>query len=169
MIDLFFEESHENIKNACTIAFQEILDNCFVNMKTKQGEKAACSIFHPLLNVINNGVNQQQRWFASNILRKLNLHYKGNQDVIDNDHIQELVNLGMNKKVYDNDYLMTINDLIYTYGITNVLGKNTVKAIPYMVNSLVFNQTGRNAIGKVQRDANVSASLSILEGVAENL
>lgn len=46
MIDLFFQESHENIRNACFISFSEILDHCFVDKKYgKEGKPAAELMF----------------------------------------------------------------------------------------------------------------------------
>ena len=51
MISLFFGETHDTIRNGCTLAFKEILDNCFNNkMYGKEGDKFAKDIIYaPLL------------------------------------------------------------------------------------------------------------------------
>jgi hypothetical protein len=51
MISLFFGETHDTIRNGCTLAFKEILDNCFVDkMYGKEGDKFAKDIIYaPLL------------------------------------------------------------------------------------------------------------------------
>lgn len=42
MIQLFFGEAHDTIRNACTLSFKEILDNCFVDkMYGKEKDKLA--------------------------------------------------------------------------------------------------------------------------------
>ena len=50
MKELFFKESHENVRNACAISFQEVLENCFINKRYgKDGSKPAKDlIFGPL-------------------------------------------------------------------------------------------------------------------------
>ena len=48
MKDLFFRESHENIRNACSISLQEILDNCFVDKMYGKDKKAKDLIFEPM-------------------------------------------------------------------------------------------------------------------------
>lgn len=97
------------------------------------------------------------------------LHYQGDSQVVDANLVKDIVTTGISKKIYDSDFLMTISELIQQYGITEVLGVNSAQAIPYFVNSLNSNITGNNAIGKVQRDQNVLASLWVLETVARDL
>jgi hypothetical protein len=52
MKDLFFKESHDNIRNACAISFAEILENCFTEKRYgKEKEKLAKElIFLPLID-----------------------------------------------------------------------------------------------------------------------
>ena len=54
MKDLFFQESHDNIRNACSISLHEILENCFVNKRYgKDGSKPAKElIFDPIFEEI---------------------------------------------------------------------------------------------------------------------
>lgn len=169
MINLFFEESHDKIKNACALSFCEILDYCFDNKVCKGGHKAAPLLTDPLFEILRSAINHQQRQFAANILRKMCLHYQGDSQVVDANLVKDIVTTGISKKIYDSDFLMTISELIQQYGITEVLGVNSAQAIPYFVNSLNSNITGNNAIGKVQRDQNVLASLWVLETVARDL
>ena len=47
MINLFFGEAHDTIRNACTLSFKEILDNCFVDkMYGKEVLKQAKDIIY---------------------------------------------------------------------------------------------------------------------------
>lgn len=149
MINLFFEESHDKVKNACALSFCEILDYCFDNKACKGGHKAAPLLTDPLFECLRSAINHQQRQFAANILRKMCLHYQGDTQVLDGKLVKEIVTTGISKKIYDSDFLLTISELIQMYGITEVLGVNSAQALPYFVGSLNFNITGGNAIGKV--------------------
>lgn len=51
MITLFFQEEHENIRNACLLSFTEVLENCFVGGKYgKEGKPAKELVFGPLFD-----------------------------------------------------------------------------------------------------------------------
>lgn len=91
------------------------------------------------------------------------------EKVVDLDHCQNIVELGVKHRVYDGDFLMAIHDLVDHKGPTDVLSNDLVKAVQYFVNSVKHNVTGSNAMGKVQRDYNISASLQILTLVATSM
>ena len=49
--EMFFDQSHENIRNACAISMYEILENCFIDKRYgKDNKKASDLIFQPLFD-----------------------------------------------------------------------------------------------------------------------
>lgn len=57
-------------------------------------------------------------------------------------------------------------DLLNKQGPSLTLGQELIRAIPYFIASIKYNLTGRNAMGKVERDQNISASITILTVLA---
>lgn len=143
IIDLFFQESHDNIRNACSISFQEILDNCFPNKKS-------CNvIFTPIFEQIQGARDRASRQSACYVLRKLNEVYMEDSDVVSLQHCSNIIQIGIKSKVYDSDFLSAISDLIKAHGVTVVLGQDLIKAIQYFINSINGNVSGNNAFGTV--------------------
>mgnify|MGYP006893281465 CR=1 FL=1 len=64
---------------------------------------------------------------------------------------------------------MALVELINNHGPTITLGKSLIKAVPYFINSIKANLSGNNANGKVQRDQNICASLTILTVLATSV
>ena len=54
-------------------------------------------------------------------------------------------------------------------GPTVTLGKHLTKAVPYFIAGIKFNMAGTNASGKVQRDQNICASITLLTVLAQNI
>jgi hypothetical protein len=82
--------------------------------------------------------------------------------VVDITHALNLTDLGLSTKICDADYLGCLSDMIDLFGLTFVLGKHLVKAIPHFIYSIKYNLGGTNAVGKVHRDKNIEESLKLL-------
>ena len=63
MKDLFFKETHENIRNACAISLAEILENCFTEKRYgKEREKLAKDLIYlPLYEELQQGKDRASR------------------------------------------------------------------------------------------------------------
>lgn len=90
-------------------------------------------------------------------------------DVVDTAHCLAITQLGSKSKIYDGEFLMTLVDLIKHHGPTATLGKHLTKAMPHFIASVQYNMGGTNALGKVQRDHNIMASLEILTLMAKSV
>ena len=90
-------------------------------------------------------------------------------DVVDTAHCLTITELGIKSKIYDGEFLMTLVDLIKRHGPTATLGKHLTKAMPHFIASVQYNMGGTNALGKVQRDHNIMASVEILTVMAEEI
>ena len=90
-------------------------------------------------------------------------------DLVDTAHCLMIAELGIKSKIYDAEYLMTLVDLIKHHGPAATLGKHLTKAMPHFLASVKYNMGGANAVGKVQRDHNVMASLEILTLMAKSV
>ena len=53
MKELFFVETHDKIRDACALSFQEILDNCFVDYRYQKDKLAKDLIFHPIFEELS--------------------------------------------------------------------------------------------------------------------
>jgi len=152
-----------------------VLDNCFINKRYgKDGSKPAKDlIFGPLFEDLDTtnkpGRDRTTRQSACYVLRKLNERYMDLPDVVDTAHCQYITQLGIKSKIYDGEFLMTLVDLIKHHGPTNTLGKHLTKAMPHFIASVQYNMGGTNALGKVQRDHNIMASLEILTLMAKSV
>ena len=69
MMTLFFEESHDRIRQACSDSLADILDNCFKDGKYgKEGKSAAKElIYGPLFDVL---AEKDQRKKAGRVYRQ---------------------------------------------------------------------------------------------------
>jgi len=90
-------------------------------------------------------------------------------EVVDIVHGLTITQLGIRNKIYDRDFLMCLVDLITHRGPTITLGKHLTKAIPYFISGIKFNMAGTNAAGKVQRDQNICANITLLTVIAQNI
>jgi len=152
MKDLFFMETHDNIRIACAISFQEILENCFVDKKYQKDKPAKELIFGPLFEELQGQKDGATRQSACFILRKLTEIYMDDPEVVDISHCLYIVQMGIKNKISDRHFLMCLFDLINHHGPTVALGKHLTKAIQYFISSVKFNMAGTNAINKAQRD-----------------
>ena len=166
---LFFQEKNENVKNACALSFKEIFDNCLRGYETIGGKPPRDIIYDPLLEELRGGKSTVARQSASYVLRRLNEWYVKDSRVVDGLLCQTISAVGIQFKVYDCDFLMALVDLINHRGLFETLGVNISKASEYALNSLRFNYTGQNAVGKVQKDQNISASIVFLAVLANGL
>ena len=81
--ELFFDQSHVNVRNACFMSLCEILENCFVNKRYgSQNEKARDLVFQPLYEELSNPKVFVTRQTACYILQKLNEKYKDDPDIV---------------------------------------------------------------------------------------
>ena len=170
IIDLFFNESNERIREACADSIREIYENAFVDGKYgKEGKPAKELIFGPIFDELRESGGRVMRQTAGAVLKKLNRDFKYKQDVVDVAHCLTITQLGMTAKIYDAEFLSALSDLIEECGPTVVLGKHLLKTIPYILASLKYNIGGTNASGKVQRDNNINSSIELLETLANQL
>ena len=77
--------------------------------------------------------------------------------------------MGIKSKVIDSDYLSALSDLMKAHGVTVVLGQDLIRAVSYFINSIAGNLSGKNSLGKVQRDTNIVSSLDLLSVFAGNV
>jgi len=62
MKTLFFQESHDNIRNACAISYSEILDKCFVGKRYgAQNKLARDLVYEPLYDELIPGRDRASR------------------------------------------------------------------------------------------------------------
>ena len=64
-------------------------------------------------------------------------------------HCHTLTAFGIKHKIYDQEFLLSIVDLINEHGVAITLGECIQKAVPHFIASVKYNLTGQNAIGKV--------------------
>lgn len=88
MKDMFFQETHDNIRNALSISFQEILDYCFPPTRTygKSQLSAKDLIFDPLFEELQAGRDRVSRQTACYILRRLNEIYMSDANIVSVQH-----------------------------------------------------------------------------------
>lgn len=72
-----------------------------------------------------------------------------NPEIVDVPHCLTITQIGINSKIYDAEFLLTLKDLIVHHGPTVTLGKHLLKFVPYVLASLKYNLGGTNAVGKV--------------------
>jgi len=142
MKELFFPESHENVRNACALSFREILDSCFPNYVVGKTRPARDIIFDPLYEELKGGKNRIAKQTACHILRKLNEWYMDEPKVVDSLHCQTIAAVGIQFRVYDCDFLMALVELINAHGPKTTFGPNISKSVDYFLSSLKFNLTG---------------------------
>lgn len=169
MIDLFFQETHDKIRQACEASFREIFESCFVNKRYGKDRPAKELIFGPLFEELQGKKDRATRQTACYVVRRLNERYMKDPAVVDIAHCVEISQLGIRGKICDCDFLMCLVDLINAHGLTIALGKHLTKAIPYFIGSVRSNMVGTNAVGKVQRDQNICASITILTVIATSI
>ena len=73
-------------------------------------------------------------------------------DIVNILHCHTLTAFGIKHKIYDQEFILSIVDLINEHGIAITLGECIQKAIPHFIASVKYNVTGQNAIGKVHRE-----------------
>lgn len=167
MKEMFFDQSHENIRNACFISFFEILENCFINKRYgRENKKAKDLIIQPLFDELQSPRERVSRQSACYILRKLNEKYMQDPEVVNVFHCHTMVALGIKNKVYDGEFLMAVVDLLNEHGVGITLGECLGKAVPHIISSIRYNQTGQNASGKVHREQHLCSSLTLLAVLA---
>ena len=143
MKEMFFDQSHENIRNACFITFFEILENCFVNKRYgRENKKAKDLIIQPLFDELQSPKERVSRQTACYILRKLNEKYMQDPEIVNVFHCHTMVALGIKHKVYDGEFLMAVVDLLNEHGVGITLGECLAKAVPHFIASIKYNQTG---------------------------
>jgi len=148
MKEMFFQETHDNIRNALSISFNEILDNCFdkppervpqntPDMRTygKSQLSAVSLIFDPLFEELQAGRDRTSRQTACYILRRLNEVYAADGSVVSVQHCQTMAQLGIRNRVCDCNFLMGLADLINdkNLGPIAVLGKDLERAMPFFI------------------------------------
>lgn len=83
-------------------------------------------------------------------------------DIVNILHCHTLTAFGIKHKIYDQEFLLSIVDLINEHGVAITLGECIQKAVPHFIASIKYNLTGQNAIAKTHRDQHIMASLTIL-------
>jgi hypothetical protein len=127
MIELFFGEAHDTIRNACTLSFKEILDNCFYEKTYGKDEikQAKDLIYAPLFEELKPKkfipgkdaaiASLTTRQSACYVIRRLNeMHMNPQLDpaVMDASHCLNQTDLGIKIKLYDANFLDSISDML---------------------------------------------------------
>jgi len=132
-------------------------------------KNAVCLVFDLLLEEINKPNNNISRQSACFVLRKLNQEYLENNLVVNYEHCKDIIEVGIRGKVHDRDFLLCLADLLERYGPTFTLGASLPQAVPYLIGSIKSNIAGRNAKDDIDKRANISASLTVLSVLAQQI
>lgn len=142
MKEMFFDQSNENIRNACVMSMYEILENCFYEKRYgKDNKKAKDLIFSQLFEELSK-TSMVSRQTACFVLRKLNEKYMQDPDIVNILHSHTLCALGIKNKIYDGEFLMAIVDLLNEHGVAITLSECLTKAVTHFIGSIKYNMTG---------------------------
>ena len=175
MKEIFFDQSHDYIRNAVANSMYEILENCFIDKRYgKDSKKASDLIFNPLFDELIPEKKQVKsiiaRQSALFVLRYLHDKYKDDLSIVNPRHCHTFVCLGIKHRIYDGEFLWAVADLLDVHGIATTCADCLWKAVTHFINSIKFNMTGQNAPqGKVHRDRQVVASLLVLTSFARRI
>jgi hypothetical protein len=68
--------------------------------------------------------------------------------IVNIEHCQKMVQVGIKGKVCENDYIIAIIELVKNFGPTIVFGKELISIIPFYIWSIKFNAAGTNSFNK---------------------